>query len=457
MTVIDAGEAPVLVGMRPPPASTKGSLRSKDADNPFANVPLEVYEQPIWRQRTPFMRAWVVSDPAALKRVLIDNVANYPKLDTENRFFRAAFGDGLLSREGEPWRAHRRIMAPSFDPRSVAGYGKAMAEASAEFGDAWAKLPDGAEVDVSAEMTRLTLEIICRTAFSGDAAEMVELTASTFHDATNAFDFSLLDIVPIISAIRMKQREREFGKLFERLDGALHRLIEQRRANPGKLDLLGRLVAAMDEETGARLSTQEVRDEVLTIFVAGHETTASAMTFVWYVLSHYSAWEARLHAELAEVLGGRTPTEADVPKLQVTRRIVEETMRLYPPAPGLSGRVAKAADELCGVRIPKGGMIGISSWVLHRHRKLWDSPEKFDPDRFLPERSAGRPRFAYLPFGGGPRVCIGQMMAMQEATLILATLAQRFRLRLRPGYPVVIQQRVTIRPRDGLPMTLERR
>lgn len=132
-------------------------------------------------------------------------------------------------------------------------------------------------------------------------------------------------------------------------------------------------------------------------------------------------------------------------------------MRLYPPAPGLSGRVAKAADELCGVRIPKGGMIGISSWVLHRHRKLWDSPEKFDPDRFLPERSAGRPRFAYLPFGGGPRVCIGQMMAMQEATLILATLAQRFRLRLRPGYPVVIQQRVTIRPRDGLPMTLERR
>jgi cytochrome P450 len=457
MTVIDASEAPVLVGMRPPPARPKARLSSDGGDSPFDNIPLAAYEQPIWRQPSLFMRAWLVSDPVGLKRVLIDKVANYPKTDTENRLFRAAFGDGLLSRDGEPWRAHRRIMAPSFDPRSVAGYADAMAVASAEFGDRWARLEDGAEVDISAEMTRLTLEIICRTAFSGDAAEMAEVTGSSLHASGEAFQFNLLDVLPIISGIRMKRRERLFSQLFAALDGALHRLIEQRRANPGKLDLLGRLVAAMDEETGAKLSTQEVRDEVLTIFVAGHETTASAMTFVWYVLSHYSAWEARLHAELASVLGGRTPTEADLPRLQVTRRIVEETMRLYPPAPGLSARVAREADEICGVRIPKGGMIGVSSWVLHRHRTLWDDPETFDPDRFLPERSVGRPRFAYLPFGGGPRVCIGQMMAMTEATLILATLAQRFRLRLRPGYPVVIQQRVTIRPRDGLPMRIERR
>ena len=457
MTVIEASEAPVLVGMRPPPARPKGSLRSETADNPFANIPLAAYEQPLWRQPTPFMRVWLVNDPTALKRVLIDNVANYPKTDAENRLFRAAFGDGLLSREGEPWRAHRRVMAPSFDPRSVAGYAGAMAGASADFADGWAKLADGAEVDVSAEMTRLTLEIICRTAFSGDAAEMVELTGSALHESGEAFQFNLLDVLPIVSGMRMKWRERLFGELFADLDGALNRLIEQRRANPGKLDLLGRLVAAMDEETGARLSTKEVRDEVLTIFVAGHETTASAMTFIWYALSHYSAWEARLHAELETVLGGRTPTDADLPKLQVARRIVEESMRLYPPAPGLSARVAKEADELCGVRIPKGGLVAVSSWVLHRHRTLWDNPETFDPDRFLPERSVGRPRFAYLPFGGGPRVCIGQMMAMQEATLILATLAQRFRLRLRPGHPVTIQQRVTIRPQGGLPMRIERR
>ena len=172
MTVIDAGEAPVLVGMRPPSARPRG-VKGEGVDTPFANIPLAAYEQPMWRQPSPFVRAWLVNDPGALKRMLIDNVANYPKTDTENRLFRAAFGDGLLSREGEPWRAHRRIMAPSFDPRSVAGYAEAMAQASVEFADGWAQLEDGAEVDVSSEMTRLTLEIICRTAFSGDAKEMV--------------------------------------------------------------------------------------------------------------------------------------------------------------------------------------------------------------------------------------------------------------------------------------------
>jgi cytochrome P450 len=257
--------------------------------------------------------------------------------------------------------------------------------------------------------------------------------------------------------MRLKDKERQMGEVFAPMDGGLRRLVESRRANPGQKDLLGRLVAALDVETGAGLTAKEVRDEVLTIFIAGHETTASAMTFAWYVLSQSPEWEAKLHAELDEVLGGRTPTEADLPKLSLTRRIIEETLRIYPSAPGLSARVALEADELCGQKIPKGAMILISSWVLHRHRQLWDNPERFDPDRFLPERSAGRPRFAYLPFGGGPRVCIGQMLAMTEATLILATLAQRFRLRLRPGFEVAIQNRITIRPRDGLPMTLERR
>jgi cytochrome P450 len=227
--------------------------------------------------------------------------------------------------------------------------------------------------------------------------------------------------------------------------------------DPGKLDLLGRLVGALDDETGARLTPREVRNEVLTIFVAGHETTASAMTFVWYALSQQPEWEEKLHAELDEVLGGRTPTDADLPKLGLTRRIIEETMRLYPPAPGLSARVAVEADEIAGTRIPAGAAILIVSWILHRHRSLWEDPDRFDPDRFLPARSLGRPRFAYLPFGGGARVCIGQVLAMNEATLILATLAQRFRLKLRPGYQVAIQHRITIRPRGGLPMIISRR
>jgi cytochrome P450 len=456
MTAIDAGEA--LVGTKPPPRRSRLLPGRSANENPFETLPLAAYEQGVWRQPSLFMRAWLVNDPAGLKRVLIDKVANYPKMPMEQRFFRALFGEGLLSSDGETWRTHRRIMAPSFDPRSVAGYAEAMVDASTGFAGEWGRLEEGAEIDVSADMTRLTLEIISRTMFSADAAEMTGVTGLALEQGLDqAFNFNLLDILPVIGAMRLAGRERLMHQLFAPMDEPLMRLIASRRANPGKLDLLGRLVAALDEETGAGLSTEEVRNEVLTIFVAGHETTAAAMTFVWYALSQQPEWEEKLHAELDEVLGGRTPTDADLPNLKLTRRIIEETMRLYPPAPGMSARVAVEADEIAGTRIPAGGMVLISAWVLHRHRSLWEDPNRFDPDRFLPERSVGRPRLAYLPFGGGPRVCIGQMLAMNEATLILATLAQRFRLRMVPGHRVAIQHRITIRPRGGLPMLISRR
>ena len=456
MTAIDAADAPQLVGTQPPPAKPGMMLRRTGRDNPFESIPLAAYEQPVWRQPSPFVRAYLVSDPAGLRRVLVDKVASYPKTPLENRFFRALLGDGLLSAEGDNWKRHRRIMAPSFDPRSVMGYANQMAETSAAFAEGWSNRA-GDELDISAEMTKLTLDIICQTMFSADGAEMSGISGSAFGQAEDVFSFNLLDILPVIGAMRLKQRERRMGEIFAPMDGAIHRLIEARRADPGKLDLLGRLVSALDAEGGGGLSAKEVRDEVLTIFLAGHETTAAAMTFTWYILSLQPEWEAKLHEELAEVLGGRTPTEADLPRLDLTRRIIEESMRIYPPAPGLSARVALEDDEIAGVKIRKGSMILVSSWVLHRHRTLWDRPERFDPDRFLPERAKDRPRFAYMPFGGGPRVCIGQMLAMTEATLILATLAQRYRMRLRPGHKVAIQNRVTIRPLDGLPMRIEAR
>jgi cytochrome P450 len=458
MNAISIDQAPRLAATQPPPKRARMFFWRNGRDNPFEAVPEAAYEQPVWRQPTPFMPAYFVSDPAGVKQVLIDKVANYPKMELERRIFRALFGEGLLSSDGETWRTHRRIMAPSFDPRSVAGYVDGMTEAAARFADSWADLAGGAEVDVSAEMTRLTLEIISRTMFSGDAAAMTDLTGAALRDsAESAFAFNLFDVLPVVGRRRLARKERQMAALLAPMDDGVRRLIEMRRADPGKRDLLGRLVSAMDEETGARLTPQEVRNEVLTIFMAGHETTAGAMTFVWYVLSQEPAWEARLHAELDEVLAGRAPTQADVPKLGLARRIVEETMRLYPPAPGLSARTALAADEICGVPIPKGAAVVISPWVLHRHRRLWSRPERFDPDRFLPERSAERPRLAYLPFGAGPRVCIGQQLAIAEATLILATLAQRCRPRLRPGFEVALQHLVTLRPRDGLPMRIERR
>jgi cytochrome P450 len=458
MTAIDVADTPYMAGTKPPPARARLSVGRSANENPFETIPLAAYEQGVWRAPSLVGRSWLVNDPAGIKRVLIDKVANYPKMPIEQRAFRALFGEGLLSADGETWRRHRRIMAPSFDPRSVAGYAEAMVDASTTFAGEWGRLEDGAQVDASADMTRLTLEIISRSMFSADAAEMTGVTGLALeHSLDQAFSFNLLDVLPVISGIRMTRRERVMRQMFAPTDEPLMRLIESRRANPGKVDLLGRLVAALDEETGAGLSADEVRNEVLTIFVAGHETTAAAMTFVWYVLSQQPEWEAKLHAELDQVLAGRTPGDADLPNLKVARRIVEETMRLYPPAPGLSTRVALEADEVAGTRIPAGGMVLLAPWILHRHRSLWEDPDRFDPDRFLAERSVGRPRLAYMPFGGGPRVCIGQMLAMNEAILILSTLAQRFRLRMLPGHQVVIQQRITIRPRGGLPMLISRR
>jgi cytochrome P450 len=217
--------------------------------------------------------------------------------------------------------------------------------------------------------------------------------------------------------------------------------------------LLARLIAARDEQTGGGMSAQEVRDHVITIFLAGHETTAMAMTWTWFLLSQHPEVESKLHAELDSVLGGRAPTHEDLGKLTYARMVVEESMRIYPPVHTI-GREAIADDTLAGKRVPKGSTILISPWVLHRHLKLWDNPGRFDPERFSPERVAARPRFSYLPFGGGKRICIGAAFALAEATILLATLGQRYSLRVVPGHPVEPQGLITLRARHGMKMLL---
>jgi cytochrome P450 len=221
-------------------------------------------------------------------------------------------------------------------------------------------------------------------------------------------------------------------------------------------DLLARLIAARDSETGGGMTPKEVRDQVVTIFMAGHETTSLALSWTWYLLSQHPAVEARLHAELAEVLGGRPPTSDDIGNLRYTRMVIEESMRLYPPA-HTTGRQPIADDEILGHRIPAGVEVLILPWLLHRKPQLWENPTRFDPERFAPERAAERPRFAYIPFGAGPRICIGAAFAMTEATLILATIAQRYRLHLKADHPIEPQGLITLRPRYGIRMQLERR
>jgi cytochrome P450 len=278
----------------------------------------------------------------------------------------------------------------------------------------------------------------------------------SMRNALAALNVGLLDLLPITGPARFTERERTMRRIFSPLDSALEALIADRERNLAAApnDLLTRLITAKDAEDGGRMSASEVRDEVVLTFLAGHETTAVALTWIWYLLSQHPAVEARLHAELDQVLGARAPTADDVVRLTYTRMVAEEAMRLYPPVPGVASREALEADEVCGERIASGNIMAISSWVLHRNPKFWEHPERFDPERFSPERSAGRPRFAYLPFGAGPHICIGMSLAMTEAILIIATLARRYRLELAPGENVELQQHITLRPRGGLKMRL---
>ena len=455
----DTGPLPPLAGTTPPPAKAASFFAQLRATNPWDVLPLSVFEQPVIAQNSFFNRLVIVSDPDGVRRVLVDNVGNYPKSEMENRFFTAMFGEGLLSSDGAKWRAHRRVMAPAFDPRSVAGYAPVMAQATEAFLAHWDGLGNAPHIDIAEEMKALTLRIICQTMFSADAEELVALTGQALGFTSTALDFGLLDILPIVGPRRLRKKEDAIHEEFAAMDAAIYRMIAEREQNlaAAPKDLLTRLIAAKDPEDGAGLDANEIRDEVITIFMAGHETTAVAMTWVFYILSQRPDEEARLHAELDAVLGGRAPAADDIPNLPYTRRVIEEAMRLYPPAPGISMRVAKADDEICGTRVKAGTRIMIAPWILHRHRRLWDEPERFDPDRFSPERSEGRARFAYMPFGGGPRICIGAMLAMTEATLILAAIARRYRLRLDPGQTVTLRSRITLAPLGGMKMTLERR
>lgn len=400
----------------------------------------------------------MVNDPAGVKRVLLDKVANYPKADMEREILSAAFGEGLLSSDGEKWRSHRRIMAPSFDIRSLVSYVPAMAALAEARANAW-RASGFAEINIADEMTGLTLGVISRTMLFADANDLTAIVGDALKDGQDQFDFSILDMMPVIGRWHIERMIKRVHKTFFILDDAMYPLITARTKMAGDAPrgLLDRLIAARDSETGIGMTDREVRDEVVIIFLAGHETTAVAMTFVWYLLSQHPDVEAKLHAELESVLGGRAPAHADLAKLPYTRMVIEESMRLYPPALGHSARQAAADDEICGRKVKKGQMVLIFPWVLHRHEALWDDPLRFDPERFAPERSAGRPRFAYLSFGGELRICIGAQLAMMEATIILATLAQKFHLRLAPAQDIELQARITLRPRDGIRMRLEPR
>ena len=346
-------------------------------------------------------------------------------------------------------------MAPSFDPRSVIGYAPIMTGVTAELLTKWDAMPEPRELDVAAAMMQVTLHIISRSMFSSDSDEIVDVVEGGVSQYQSLVRPSVFDLLHFPQWFARLISPLPTDGIFNEFDRKVDRLLTERGRAPDAepKDLLARLLAARDSETGGGMTGKEVRDQVVTIFMAGHETTSLALTWTWYLLSQHPAVEAKVHNELREVLGGRTPDYADVANLRYTRMVIEESMRLYPPA-HTTGRQPIAPDEILGHRIPAGAEVLIMPWLLHRKPQLWENPDRFDPDRFLPERVAARPRFAYIPFGAGQRICIGAAFAMTEAILILATIAQRYRLQLKPGHPVEPQGLITLRPRHGMQMIL---
>jgi cytochrome P450 len=459
MTSIDQAAAPILAAPRP----HKGSMSFLEfaramRHNWLGTFSEEAFERDILVRKLLWRRSFLVNDPAGIKRVLLDNVANYPKTSLTRRLLEPGMGKGLITAEGETWRRHRRIMAPSFDHRSIVSYSPIMTQVAEELIAKWQQLPEGTTIDVSAAMMQATLTVISRTMFSSDSEHIADVVRRGVERYQSEVRPTLADFLGLPQWLSHRGKLRASARALSEFDVAINRLIETRiqshDASPN--DLLGRLLAERDEETSGRLSIQEVRDEVITAFIAGHETTGQALTWAWYLLSQHPAEEAKLHAEIKAVLGGRPPRHEDLAKLTYTRMIIEEAMRLYPPAHTIS-RTPLADDEICNLRIPRGSTVLISPWVLHRHRRLWERPDVFEPKRFAPERAATRPRFSYLPFGAGPRICLGAAFAMAETMLMLAAIAQHYSLRLAPGHKVEPQGLITLRARYGLKMTIKPR
>ena len=389
--------------------------------------------------------AHLVSSPAGVNHVLAENNKNYGKQTRGYDALRYLLGNGLLTSEGEFWKRQRRIAQPAFHRQRIAGFAQAMVRAAE---DCAAKLPKGEVVDVHNAMMRLTLRIVGETLLgydpSGDADDVGDALAHLLAIVNERTTRVLFFKNPTLPTPENRRMWRAAGTL----EKIVLRIIAERRKSRGD-DLLSMLMEARDADTGEAMTDKQLRDEAMTIFLAGHETTANALSWTWLLLSRYPAALRELRAELAEVLQGRSPTVEDLPRLKFTKLVLEESMRLYPPA-WIIARSASGTDEIGGYSIPAGSIVFVSPYIVHRHPRLWDDPEGFDPHRFDREP----PRGAYFPFGGGPRQCIGNGFAMMEAQLVLATLAQRVKFALVPGHPVELEPSITLRPKYGLQMTV---
>lgn len=402
---------------------------------------------------------YLLTNPDDIRELLVNQADKFRKSKLDYDILSRFLGNGLVTNEGASHKRQRRLAQPAFHSKRIQAYAETMVEYTEDLLDEWR---DREVRDVSAEMMRVTMNIVSKTLFSADPNEA---SAGSVGEAMHVFQevsnhaylrgFTLPEWLPT-------QDNRQAKAALTAYNHHLEQIIAQRHAAAinGTVtdngDLLSMLMLARDED-GSAMSDKQLRDEVATLFAAGHETTSNALTWTWYALSQNPDVEARLHEELDEALCGRTPTLADLPNLPYTLMVIKEAMRLYPPAWILSARTAQEDVTIGRTFIPKGSNVTVAPYVQHRLAKYFPDPERFDPERFTPEQEKQLPKYAYLPFGGGPRVCIGNSFAMMEAQLILATIAQRYRLHLVPNQAVKPAMQITLSPENGLKMRLEAR
>jgi cytochrome P450 len=395
---------------------------------------------------------YFLNHPDHIKDVLVTHHQSFMKGRALQRSKRL-LGEGLLTSEGDFHRRQRRLAQPAFHRGRIASYATVMTEMAARTASRWR---DGETLDISQEMMRLTLAIVAKTLFDADVEAEADEIGAALTAVMELFDMLLMPFSELLEKLPLPH-VRRFRRAKERLDTTIYRIIEERRqSKEDRGDLLSMLLSARDEEgDGGGMSDLQVRDEVMTLFLAGHETTSNALTWTWYLLSEHTEVEAKLHAELDAVLDGRPPTFEDVARLRYTEMVLAESMRLYPPAWAI-GRLALKDYEVGGYTIPAKSLVLLSQYVTQRDERFFPEPARFDPERWTPEAKEARPQFSYFPFGGGPRRCIGEGFAWMEGILLIAALAQHWRMRLVPNHRVETNAVITLRPKYGMRMTVEK-
>jgi cytochrome P450 len=390
--------------------------------------------------------------PDHVKEILVTQQRTFIKSMVLQRS-RRVLGDGLLTSEGELHLRQRRLVQPAFHRARIAAYGEVMVEHALRLGAGWR---DGQTLDIHAEMMRLTLGIVAKTLFDADVSADSAAIAESLNVLLTMFNRVILPFSELLDRLPLpKTRAMQRSKAY--LDAIIYGFIaERRRTGEDRGDLLSMLLLSQDHEgDNAGMTDTLVHDEALTLFLAGHETTAAALTWTWYLLAQHPAVAERWRAELDAVLGGRAPTFDDLPGLAYTRMLLSESMRLYPPAWAI-GRESLAPFSVGGYELPARSTVLVSPYITQRDGRWYPEPARFDPERWAPELAEARPKYAYFPFGGGTRICIGEQFAWMEGMLLLATLGQQWRFQLVPGHPVEPQPLITLRPRHGVQMRLER-